>query len=276
MNSIVNSWRNYWYKEPPPPPPPPSILTFPPLPPELILYILTLSLPHPTYSSLSTSPSPGSLTTRLHQLASLHPSFSSHFTRLSHAHIRLPTLDSAARFLRRCQREGWAERVRTLRIGPEEGEGRQWMGDGAVVGELLRVCKGVKELWVVGLAGLELEYLGEGKNLQTLYLTETRLTLTHHPSSPPSLLLPSLTHLHLRSTIFSGASLPLLLSPSTLPNLRTLDYLSVHQSLVGRDPAPPLLPGGVGGGGAAGGNPPPPPTPSPRPRPSRYQDAIAL
>lgn len=76
-------------------------------------------------------------------------------------------------------------------------------------------------------------------DLRTLYLTESRLTLYHPPSSPspPSLLLPSLTHLHLRSTIFTGYALPTLLSPLSLPSLRTLDYLSVHQSLVDAPPA---------------------------------------
>lgn len=70
-------------------------------------------------------------------------------------------------------------------------------------------------------------------DLRTLYLSETRLTLSYPPSTS-SLHLPNLLHLHLKSTIFAGPhSLSSLLSRAALPSLHTLDYLSVHQSLLG-------------------------------------------
>lgn len=52
-----------------------------------------------------------------------------------------------------------------------------------------------------------------------------------HPHITPSSL-PFLTHLSAKATIFAGLSLQAFLSPSSLPSLASLDYLSVHQSLV--------------------------------------------
>lgn len=90
-------------------------------------------------------------------------------------------------------------------------------------------------------------------DLTHLHLSETRLTLSLSlTSTPPPLLLPRLKHLHLRSTIFTSTSLPLLLHPLTVPSLRVLEYLSVHQSLVGSGMMPPSNPAGAGVGAGGG------------------------
>lgn len=71
--------------------------------------------------------------------------------------------------------------------------------------------------------------------LRSLHLQETRITvgerlIVHYHIDQGQL--PLLTHLSAKGTIFSGLSLQAFLSPSSLPSLTSLDYLSIHQSLV--------------------------------------------
>ncbi|GJN93682.1 hypothetical protein Rhopal_006739-T1 [Rhodotorula paludigena] len=91
------------------------------------------------------------------------------------------------------------------------------------------MCKNVEELWLSGLSGLEVGDLSAGPNLRHLSFNECRVT----PSiTAPTILFPRLSTLYLKAVIFTGHALHQLLQPSTLPSLRHLDYISVHQSLV--------------------------------------------
>ena len=71
--------------------------------------------------------------------------------------------------------------------------------------------------------------------LRSLHLQEVRITVgeryvAHYHIDQGSL--PLLSHLSIKGTIFSGLSLQVFLSPASLPALASLDYLSIHQSLV--------------------------------------------
>ncbi|GAA5887043.1 hypothetical protein JCM5296_001577 [Sporobolomyces johnsonii] len=218
-------------------PPEPDVQPFPDLPSELILRILAFTLPPPDYSSSRAR------TALLCDYALLSRDCARRFTLEHRRDVHLPTTSSALVFYSKARAMGpsWAGAVRTLRLGDADdrqvGDGsgdRMWRSrdSSKVLRDLLRVCTEVEELWICGMSGLELEHLAAGQQLRRLYLTETRIVPSSAPD-PPSLQLPSLTSLHLKATIFTGPTLSTLLLPSTVPSLATLDYLSVHQSLVG-------------------------------------------
>ncbi|GAA5889068.1 hypothetical protein JCM6882_009733 [Rhodosporidiobolus microsporus] len=250
-----------------PSPPPPAIDPFPPLPSELVLRIFSFTLPPPSYTHAHARAK------RLKRLALLNKDAARWAVLELRTHVALGSLDAARWFVMTARKKGaaWAGAVRTVRLGKAdllEGEEQRrdavdqmWRAEGSsrVMRDLLRLCENVEELWISGISGVVVDHFGEGKNLRKLYITETRIVPGVTPA-PPSLILPHLNTLHLKSVIFTGPSLPSFLSPAVLPALRTLDYLSVHQSLVTplvHPRAPPqggplLLGGGGGGGGPPG------------------------
>ncbi|GAA5821535.1 hypothetical protein JCM11251_000896 [Rhodosporidiobolus azoricus] len=245
----------------------PPIDPFPPLPFELVLRILSFTLPPLSYTHAHARAK------RLKRLALLNKDTARWAVLELRTHVALSTVQAARWFVMTARKKGpaWAGAVRSLRLGNAEhivgataqrdSVDHMWRGAGTgqLVRDLLRVCNNVQELWVCGISGIEVEDLGEGKLLRKLYITDTRIVPSSTPSTP-DLVLPHLHSLYLKSVIFTGPSLSILLSQVSLPALRTLDYLSVHQSLVSplvhpraRPQAGPLLLGGGGGGGPAGG-----------------------
>ncbi|GAA5865034.1 hypothetical protein JCM8547_007689 [Rhodosporidiobolus lusitaniae] len=242
----------------PPPPPLPPVDPFPPLPTELVLRILSFTLPSPSYSSARAR------ARKLKRLALLNKDFARWATLELRTDVVLSTTDSARWFAGLARRKGpaWAGAVRTLRLGSaeplqagmdgrEESVDRIWRGEGVgkLVRDLMKLCENAEELWLCGIGGIEVGQLATGKNLRKLSIGETRVvpsTTLHENPSESAFVLPHLHSLYLKSVIFTGPSLSDFLSPTSLPALRTLDYLSVHQSLV----SPLVHPrGGQNGGG---------------------------
>ncbi|BGP19324.1 hypothetical protein JCM10213v2_007413 [Rhodosporidiobolus nylandii] len=223
-------------------PAPSPVEPFPPLPPELILRILSFILPPPAYTSAKTR------ALRLKQLALLDKDCARWAVLQLKADVALSSLDAARWFTLTARKRGecWTNAVRSVRLGSAEqfagpeaqvhAVDRMWRGEGTgkAVSDLLKACANVDELWLCGISGVEVGHLAVGKNLRKLFITETRVVSSSASASasPPTIHLPHLHTLYLKSVIFTGHALPSLLTPEALPALRTLDYLSVHQSLV--------------------------------------------
>ncbi|GAA6032912.1 hypothetical protein JCM8097_000045 [Rhodosporidiobolus ruineniae] len=234
------------------PPPPPPVVPFPHLPVELVFRILSYTLPPPSYTHAKERAK------RLKHFALLNKDFARWAVLELRTHVAVSSLDAARWFAMTARKKGtaWAGAVRTLRLGSaeqfvrgpdgqSEAVDRMWRAEGSsqAVRDLLRACGNVEELWVCGISGVEVDHLGAGKNLRKLYVTETRIIPSIPPAAdPPSFTLPSLESLYLKSVIFAGSSLASFLAPDALPALRTLDYLSVHQSLVTPAVQPPARP----------------------------------
>ncbi|GAA5974296.1 hypothetical protein JCM11641_006718 [Rhodosporidiobolus odoratus] len=248
-----------------PAPPDPPIEPFPPLPSELVLRILLFTLPAPSYAAAKPR------ARRLKQIALLDKDCARWATLLLRQDVAVSSIDAARWFSMTATTRGptWAGAVRSLRLGSaeefvdaaghREAVDKMWRSrdSGKTMQDLLKTCEAVEDLWLSGISGVEVGHLAAGKNLRRLFITETRIvpSASSAGTDEQAFLLPRLHTLHLKSVIFTGPSLPSFLSPSSLPSLRTLDYLSVHQSLVTPLPPQAAPQGGpllLGGGGATG------------------------
>ncbi|GAA5823876.1 hypothetical protein JCM5353_006390 [Sporobolomyces roseus] len=207
---------------------------FPSLPCELVLRILSFSLPAPGYSTSAQ---------RKRQLLdyALFDQDSSRWASFElRKHIHLESPKSATRFLSALtdRDEEWSGVVRTLRFGQSDPEksnitASEWMYEdaGSFIAQILNKCPNIDELWIAGAKDLQLKSLSEGTKIRKLDLFETRI-VPSLPPTPTPFFLPHLQLLHLKAVICTGTTLDDLLSPSSVPNLDTLDFFSVHQSLV--------------------------------------------
>ncbi|GAA6060766.1 hypothetical protein JCM10212_006746 [Sporobolomyces blumeae] len=216
------------------------------LPRELVFRILSFTLPPPGFST--------GLDRR--RLLVDYASFDRDFARWATAELRrnvyLATASDAIRFSDVAATTSPESRsvVASIRLGVSDPARATfvnsiWASDKTtkVVSDLLRLCPNVEELWIAGVRDLELGVLSNGSNLRKLCLSETRIV----PSSRTRyrrLSLPRLRAMHLKAVICTGSSLHDLLDPRCVPELDTLDFLSVHQSVVAhnnvrnpRDPA---------------------------------------
>ncbi|GAA5847171.1 hypothetical protein JCM9279_006120 [Rhodotorula babjevae] len=221
---------------------------FPALPAELVLRILSYTLPTASHSTHAAR------TSHLHALALLSRDAARWASLELRRDVRLETHEHARWFvrevLRRRGRE-WASGIRVLRLGREtDDEGRGdavWRSSsvGRTVRDLLRMCENVEELWVCGLSGIHPDDLAPAHHLRQLWLNESRITPTQ--DAAPPLHLPRLSTLYLRAVICTGHALPQLLDPAALPSLEHIEYHSVHQSMVTPAVPPPdhaAVPGG--------------------------------
>ncbi|GAA6050968.1 hypothetical protein JCM3770_005347 [Rhodotorula araucariae] len=226
------------------PPRPTSPPPFPPLPSELVLRILSYTICAPSHTARRARA----------QRLKAYALFSRDCARWAvlelRRDVRLQSFEQAQWFAREVVRVrgcAWARGVRVLRLGtageePPRSDGI-WRAPraGRVVGDLLRMCDTVQELWLTGLSGLELADLAPGKSLRRLWINEVRVQPRIDDSA--SLRFERLSTVYLKAVIFCGGSLDHFLHQSTLPALLHVEYHSVHQSLVGpaRRPANPAI-----------------------------------
>ncbi|GAA5903397.1 uncharacterized protein JCM6883_004992 [Sporobolomyces salmoneus] len=212
-----------------------EVKPFPSLPRELILRILSVTLPDPSFSTSA----------HRYRLLLEYSTFDKDCARWATLKlwqdVHLPSPRSAKLFFASIERNPNKERttvVKSLRIGQSDVEEvsmfqEDWLyaDVGKCIERLLAICTGIEELWVAGAKDLTLSSLSAGKALRKLYLIESRIVPSLDPQSFP-FYLPRLKLLHLKAVICTGSTLDELLSPSAIPNLDTLDFFSVHQSLV--------------------------------------------
>ncbi|GAA6032950.1 hypothetical protein JCM8097_000062 [Rhodosporidiobolus ruineniae] len=234
------------------PPPPPPAVPFPHLPVELVFRILSYTLPPPSYTHAKDRVS------QLKQFALFDSDFARWADFELRTHVVLSTLEAARTFLVTAERRGkdWAASVRSLRLGcadvSEPGRSREveekrqqgWKGQDSseVIRDLLDVCENVTELWMCGIADVELIHLNAVRDLRKLYLHSCSLfSATRAAGTPIPLRLPHLHSLHLNSVTSLDSSLTLFLNSTSLPSLRILDCLEVSAPNTSISPYLPAL-----------------------------------
>ncbi|BGP26996.1 hypothetical protein Rt10032_c20g6284 [Rhodotorula toruloides] len=212
----------------------PDTTPHPPLPSEVTLRILAFTLPAPSYTNAHER------TRLLKSYALFSRDCARWATLLLRRDVACTTYSAADAFChwivgpaKRARSNLFVESVRYGTAG-NKGSARETMAARpAAAGHVANHCPNLQELWLSEVDSLELDVLRNARALRSLYLHETRL-------SPPRLdsdrkhpvVFPHLATLHLSAIIASGSSLTDLLSPETLPALRHLDYVAVHQSQI--------------------------------------------
>lgn len=246
MPRLTGYWSPTWPggrrqgNPPKPAPAPADKTTQPSLPPELLSHILS-QFPPPAYASPPT---------HLSTLALVRP-FSDLALRELYRHVFLPTIPRARAFLDALWKDPRkAEDVESVRMGKAFSS---LEGKAVELERVLRECSGVKELWLLSYLDLGMGTLQWGQStsiqawalcelipsrttdLTSLHIFEARITLS---TASSSFSLPSLTTLSLNRVILAGPAI-LFLSPSALPSLTSLEYLSIH--LTPQPLQPPFL-----------------------------------
>ncbi|GAA5830928.1 hypothetical protein JCM3766R1_006178 [Sporobolomyces carnicolor] len=141
-----------------------SVKPFPPLPRELVLRILSLTLPPPAYSTSS----------RRRRLLLDFSAFDRDCARWASAelwrHVHLPTPRTAKLFFAQLDTTARSRSISSLRIGQDVDETSMFQEDwlyadvGTFVEQVLSVCPDIEELWIAGAKDLRLGSLSGGSS----------------------------------------------------------------------------------------------------------------
>ncbi|KAM0751926.1 hypothetical protein T439DRAFT_355806 [Meredithblackwellia eburnea MCA 4105] len=192
------------------------------LPPELIFRVIQLALAPPSYTHSKES------TSSLLSFSLVCRSWRSIAQQELWTHIVLRDSHAVEMFLCAVGEE-WVDPMytKTLRLGEKRETTRPMNG----VAALLDRCRRAEELYVTGLSNFVLPWIAHGAALKKVCLTDSRIMgdlSIESIENVESMYLPALRHLYFKGIIMYAANASAFISPSVLPNLSTVDLISVY------------------------------------------------